>query len=199
MSKYKEAEIQMWANMGSDIANTLQMYMGQNAQNQLKQQESMDLALVQILSTGLADARKEINTLDTWLKNEGLYGSLKAEDKTSEFNDWIQMLKEGKIEDYEDLGEAVQLKTQDLMTSIEKRQKIKDDFYRAKANREDWASQFGNIAPSINPEDDFMLSGEAVYGEDGAFAGFTPGSELAALFDPVAITNEITNIESIIK
>ena len=199
MSKYKQQQAQIWANMGSEIANTLQMYMGQVSQNKLKQQESMDLALVQILSTGLADARKEISTLDTWLKGQGLYGSLKAEDKTSEFNDWIQMLKEGKVEDYEDLGEAVQLKTQDLITSIQKRQQIKDDFNIGASNRQDWASQFGNIAPSINPEDAFMLSGEPVYGEDDKFISFTPGSELAALFDPIAITNEITNIDSIIK
>ena len=44
MASYKQQEAQLWANMGDSIASTLSMYLSQNAQNQLKTRESMDMA-----------------------------------------------------------------------------------------------------------------------------------------------------------
>tara|TARA_R100000458_G_scaffold20619_1_gene18418 strand:- start:3478 stop:5634 length:2157 start_codon:yes stop_codon:yes gene_type:complete len=219
MSRFKQQEALLWANTGTEIANILQQYMGQGAANRLKQQETMDMALVQILSSGLSDVRKEINTLDTWLQDKGLYGMLKEEDKTAEMSDWINMLKEGKVEDYEDLGEVLKLKIDDINSSIDNRRKIKLDYENAVKQRQAWADQYGAIGGDSDPEGAFQLSGEPIYnpvydmatmdyGEllkgnitpvDQKFAGFTPGSELAALFDPTSIYNEIVAIDSIIK
>jgi len=202
MSRFKQQEALLWANTGTEIANILQQYMGQGAANRLKQQETMDMALVQILSSGLGDVRKEINTLDTWLQDKGLYGNLNEEDKTAEMSDWINMLKEGKVEDYEDLGEVLKLKIDDINSSIDNRRKIKLDYENAVKQRQAWADQYGAIGGDFEPEGAFQLSGEPIYNvtdEGQEFTGFTPGSELAALFDPTSISNEIVAIDAIIK
>ena len=158
----------------------------------LKKQETMDMAIINLLSTELGTVRQNIKDYDDWLVGERLYNLVPEEDRTAEFNTIVDSLREGKIDDYEDLGDLLEARIETLSDSMITRKEIKSDHIKGQNYRKYIDDKFANLI-----DEDFMLSGEVVLDESGE-PEFTNESEIEALFNPRMIQLDLNHAKHVL-
>ena len=158
-----------------------------------KDQDAMNIAMISLLSSQMAQLNANIRVKDAWLTDKGLYGELSESSKTGNALDLIEMIQSSEKMDYKDLAIEVQGNLKDLQAGMDERVAIQNEYNQGLDFVEQLEDQYADYFESGDYED-YLLTGEMT---PGTFQ-FESGSELAALLNPAETDIRLQDMQTLV-
>ena len=165
-------------------------------QEKSKEEDAINLLLIQQIGTELANERNKLNMYDQWAVDNKLTGIFE-EDSTSGSMDFASLLSNKSERTYEGLAKTLNNSLMELRENSKERKEIYDQHMRGAEYRKDLANLYGDLIEGTNRWEDYQLSGAMPEDLDFSGTGSAGGTvsrvsnELQELFNPKLIEEEM--------
>ena len=115
-----------------------------------KDQDAMNIAMINILSSQMSQLNANIRVKDAWLADKGLYGELSESSKTGNALDLIQLIQNSEKTDYKDLAIEVQGSLKGLQAGMDERIALQNEYnqgleyYKSEGEEQEGLTNMGN-------------------------------------------------------